>query len=407
MTALPALAPSETPLPLDTPTLDVVVPIYNEETDLEASVRRLHAHLWNLPYRFRITIADNASTDRSPEVARRLADEFGAVRVLRLEEKGRGRALRQAWLASDAEVLCYMDVDLSTSLDAFLPLVAPLISGHSHIAIGSRLAAGANVERGFKREFISRSYNLILRGTLAAGFSDAQCGFKAVRRDVAAELLPHVIDNEWFFDTELLVLAERSGLRIHEVPVDWIDDPDSRVDIVSTAVADLKGVARLGRTLLGSSSPAAVIRERLRVQRPQASFAGQVARFVTIGLLSTLAYIALYWLARQWWPAQSANLAALVITAVANTAANRRFTFGVEGRRHLLRHHAQGLLVFGLGLALTAGSLFTLHTLAPDAARSAEIAVLVVANLVTTIVRFLALRVWVFAAHRRGPEVAR
>jgi glycosyl transferase family 2 len=142
-------------------------------------------------------------------------------------------------------VVAYMDVDLSTDLRALMPLVAPLLSGHSEVAIGSRLAHGAQVVRGPRREFISRSYNRILRATLRAHFSDAQCGFKAVRRDALDDLLDRVRDQEWFFDTELLMCAQRAGMRIHEVPVDWVDDPDSRVDIVRTALADLRGVARL------------------------------------------------------------------------------------------------------------------------------------------------------------------
>src|SRR5207247_7657599 len=182
---------------------------------------------------------DNASTDATPQVAARLAAELEGVDVLRLEEKGRGRALRAAWSRSDARVVGYMDVDLSTDLRALLPLVAPLLSGHSDVAIGSRLARGARVVRGPKRELISRAYNTLLSTTLRARFSDAQCGFKAIRADRAQELLPLVHADSWFFDTELLVLAERMGLRIHEVPVDWIDDPDSRVDIVSTAIGDL------------------------------------------------------------------------------------------------------------------------------------------------------------------------
>src|SRR5439155_19696948 len=163
------------------------------------------------------------------------------------DAKGRGRALRAAWSASRATVVAYMDVDLSTDLGALLPLVAPLLSGHSDVAIGTRLASGARVVRGPKRELISRSYNLILRTTLRANFSDAQCGFKAMRADVARALLPLVEDEGWFFDTELLVLTEHNGLRIHEVPVDWVDDPVSRVDIVSTAADDLRGVWRLLR----------------------------------------------------------------------------------------------------------------------------------------------------------------
>ena len=156
---------------------------------------------------------------------------------MHLDAKGRGRALKAVWSASDAPVLAYMDVDLSTDLRALLPLIAPLISGHSDLAIGTRLARSSRVVRGPKRELISRSYNLILRGALSASFSDAQCGFKAIRAEVARDLLPLVEDDNWFFDTELLVIAQRVGLRIHEVPVDWVDDPDSRVDIVATAHA--------------------------------------------------------------------------------------------------------------------------------------------------------------------------
>ena len=229
--------------------VEIVVPTYNEESALDVSVRRLHGFLHdNLPFSWQITIADNASTDRTLEIARRLADELGGVNVLHLAQKGRGRALRAAWSASDARVLAYMDVDLSTDLSALLPLLAPLISGHSEIAIGTRLGRGARVTRSPKRELISRAYNLILRAAMGARFSDAQCGFKAIRADAARQLLPRVRDEAWFFDTELLVLAQRERMRIHEVAVDWVEDPDSRVAIVSTAAADLRGVARLMAT---------------------------------------------------------------------------------------------------------------------------------------------------------------
>ena len=403
------------------PVLDVVVPVYNEQTDLGPSVERLHAYLSRrFPYPFRITIADNASTDDTPRVAERLVQRLDHVTYRRLEQKGRGRALAATWLASDAQVLAYMDVDLSTDLDALLPLVAPLISGHSHLAIGSRLARGARVVRGPKREAISRCYNLILKGTLAARFSDAQCGFKAIRADVARELVPLVQDTGWFFDTELLVLAERSGLRVHEVPVDWVDDPDSRVDIVATATADLKGVARLVADLARGRIPTAEIRRRLVVDvRAGAAdgepadqavtaadavpFAAQVARFAAIGVASTVAYLLLYLGLRTGLSSQASNLVALAVTAVGNTAANRRFTFGVRGRAGLGRHHLQGLAVFALGLGLTSGSLAALHRLAPDAARAVEVAVLVAANVAATVVRFVALRAWVFARHRAAP----
>jgi len=226
--------------------VDVVIPVYNEERDLGPSVRRLHMFLTSrFPFSAAITIADNASKDGTLAVAQGLAKELPRIRVLHLDAKGRGRALRAAWLQSDAPVVAYMDVDLSTDLNALLPLVAPLLSGHSDLAIGSRLAHGARVKRGPKRELISRAYMLVLRLALGAHFSDAQCGFKAVRTSVARQLVPSVRDESWFFDTELLILAQRAGLRVHEVPVDWTDDPDSRVAIVRTAIDDLRGVWRL------------------------------------------------------------------------------------------------------------------------------------------------------------------
>ena len=273
-----ALAPAPTRTPVDTraheAVLDVVIPVYNEEADLPRCVRRLHAHLTRaFPYPFRITVADNASTDATLAVARELAHDLPCVRVVHLPQKGRGRALHAVWSASDAPVLAYMDVDLSTDLDGLLPLVAPLVSGHSDVAIGSRLARGARVVRGPKREFISRCYNLILRTVLQVQFSDAQCGFKAVRADAARQLLPLVEDTGWFFDTELLVLAERAGMRIHEVPVDWVDDPNSKVDIVATATADLKGVARM----LGGFASGRIPIDRIRAGLGRAPLARPMA----------------------------------------------------------------------------------------------------------------------------------
>lgn len=385
--------------------LDIVIPVYNEERDLPGSVRRLHHFLaTEVPYAARITVADNASTDGTLEAARRLAEELPNVGVIHLEAKGRGGALHAAWASSTAEVVAYMDVDLSTDLTALMPLVAPLVSGHSDIAIGSRLSASSRVVRGPKREFVSRSYNLILRGVLGARFSDAQCGFKAIRADVARQLLPLVVDTGWFFDTELLVIAERAGLRIHEVPVDWIDDPDSRVDIVRTAVDDLKGCWRVGRALATGALPlrelqAALGREPLVPGVPP-GMVGQLLRFGIIGVASTLAYALLYLVLHPAVGSQAANLVALLLTAVANTAANRAFTFGVRGRNGLGRHQLHGLFVFAFGLAITSGSLFVLHRFDPTIGKVAELSVLVAANLVATLVRFVALR-RVFGAHRR------
>ena len=370
--------------------VEFVIPVHNEVTVLARSVRRLHHYLrTRLPYPCRITIADNASTDGTWRVAEQLAAELEDVRALHLDAKGRGRALKAAWASSTAAVVGYMDVDLSTDLRAVGPLVAPLLSGHSDLAIGTRLARGSRVVRGPKREVISRCYNLLLRGVLSASFSDAQCGFKAIRRDVAERLLPLVEDDSWFFDTELLVLAEEAGLRIHEVPVDWVDDPDSRVDIVATALDDLRGVRRL---LTGLASGRIPVTDLGRPRPAEPALPAQVVTFGLVGIFSTLAYLVLYLGLRLPFGPQAANLVALLATAVANTAANRRLTFGVTTRRGAVRHHLAGLAAFAVGLGLTSGSLALLHAVDPVPGRFSEIAVLVSANVVTTLLRFGVLR---------------
>jgi glycosyltransferase involved in cell wall biosynthesis len=226
--------------------VEIVIPVYNERRALERSVRTLHRYMCErFAFPFRIMIADNASTDATLDVARALAEELESVEVLYLDRKGRGHALRAAWMRSDAEVLAYMDVDLSTDLSALGELLIPLLERRGDLAIGSRLARGAQVTRGLKRELISRCYNLLLHVLLGTTFSDAQCGFKAGRREVLQTLLEDVEDEAWFFDTELLCLAQQRKLAIHEVPVRWVDDPDSRVEIVATAREDLRGVMRL------------------------------------------------------------------------------------------------------------------------------------------------------------------
>jgi putative flippase GtrA len=381
--------------------VEIVVPVFNEEADLEVSVRHLDGYLRaHVPFTSIITIADNASTDGTWQVATALADTIPRVRAVHLEAKGRGRALQQVWSASTARVVAYMDVDLSTDLNALLPLIAPLLSGHSDVAIGSRLARTSRVVRGSQRELISRGYNLLLRSALRTRFSDAQCGFKALTAESARALLPHVHDTAWFFDTELLVLAERSELRIAEVPVDWIDDPDSRVDIVATAVADLRGVARLGRSLVRGELPLRDVAGQLgRRSHTGESLLRQAIRFGMVGVASTLAYLGLFLLWRGSLGAQAANLLALLVTAVLNTGVNRRFTFGVSGTG-LVRHQLQGLFVFAVGLGLTSGSLAVLGLISADPPRTVEVAVLVAANLAATVLRFVLLREWVFATRK-------
>jgi glycosyltransferase involved in cell wall biosynthesis len=376
------------------PLIEVAIPVYNEEHILAASVRRLHSYLLDtFPYRFVITIVDNASTDRTWEVASRLALRYSEVEAVRLPAKGRGRALRHVWGTSVADVVAYMDVDLSTDLDAFLPLIAPLVSGHSDLAIGSRLSRGSAVVRGPRRELISRAYNLMLRTTLAARFSDAQCGFKAGRAEVVRALLPAVEDEEWFFDTELLLLAERNGLRIHEVPVDWVDDPDSRVDVVRTALDDLRGMLRMGRRwVLGA------LRVPVPSRRLPAGMRAQVPSFAVIGLVSTVAQLLLYGLLRVLLPVVPANVVSYFLAAIANTAANRRFTFGVVGRRRVVRHQLEGGVAFLVGLAVSTLGLVAVHAL--WGSRFVELAALLALNLFAAAIRFALLRAWVFHPRR-------
>ncbi len=394
----------------DTIAFDIALPVYNEERSLEHSVRVLHDYLragFDVPWR--ITIADNASTDATAAIADRLAGELDRVVATHLPEKGRGRALRRAWMESPAEVVAYLDIDLSTDLSALPPLLAPLLSGHSDLSIGTRLARSSRVVRGAKREFISRSYNLLLRGAMSVRFSDAQCGFKAIRADVARQLVPLVEDQGWFFDTELLIIAERSGLRIHEVPVDWVDDPHSTVDVVSTAREDLKGMFRVGRSIVTGRVPVERIYAELG-RRPfgqprSPSFFGQVLRFGVVGVLSTVAYALLYLGLSHLLPAQLANFVALLVTAIANTAANRRFTFGVQGRSGAVKHQFQGLIVFGAAWLITSGSLLILHLENEGAGARLQLLVLTIANLVATLLRFVLLRVWVFRSHRAAAPV--
>jgi len=387
------------------PQVEIVIPVRNEEGALAPSIGRLAAFLRSgFPFRTRITIADNGSSDGTWSVAKQLCTELAEVRAVQIEQPGRGRAIRACWLGSDAEVLAYMDADLSSGLNALLPLVTPLLSGHSDIAIGTRLARGARVSRGSRREIISRCYNLLLQAILDVGFSDAQCGFKAIRADKARWLLPLTEDTAWFFDTELLVLAERAGLRVHEVPVDWIDDPDSSVDVLATVIADLRGIVRLCWRLARGTLPVPVAGESAKVSRPARGLPSQLLRFCGIGVVSGVAYVVLYLVLRGSLSAQGANAVSLLVTAVANTAANRRVTFGIRGRAHAARHQIQGLLAFGLGLAVTSIALAVLAAVVPRPARAVEVSALVAANLLATVVRFFLYRSWVFRPRQAPPE---
>jgi len=384
--------------------VEIVVPVYNEAIQLAERITTLRRFLDDsFPFSSVVTIVDNASTDDTFAVATRLADTVPGVAALHLPRKGRGHALRSAWSTSAAPVVAYMDVDLSTSLSALVPLVAPLLSGHGDVAIGTRLGRGARVVRGPKRELISRAYNLILKVSLHGRFTDAQCGFKAVRREAVQQLLPLIEDEEWFFDTELLVTAERLGLRISEVPVEWVDDPDSRVHIVQTALSDLRGVWRMshgrGRDLTR--------RPRTGSTDPQAT-SDELMRFAGVGAISTLGYLFLLIAWRPLFGTYGANAVALAICTLFNMAVHRELAGPARSRRGRLVLAAGGL--FGMSLGMTTLALLAARTIAP-ASLPLDLVAVTVANAVAAVLRFAVLRGWVFrptAVHQSiNPEASR
>ena len=380
--------------------VEIAIPVYNEEAALEPSIRRLRSYLdSSFPFTASIVIVDNASIDGTWEIAERLAEEIPGVGAIHLEQKGRGRAIRSAWTASQSQVVAYMDVDLSTDLDGLLPLVAPLLSGHSQVAIGSRITAGSRVLRGAKREFISRSYNLILRSTLRVGFSDAQCGFKAMRRDAVEPLLALIEDEHWFFDTELLIQAERNGFRIHEVSVDWIDDPDSRVHIVSTAREDLRGVWRLARQRIDRQGLSSTGQSATEDESPY-HYHRQMGRYASVGILSTVAYLAVFLLLRNNLGMFAANLVAAGATATINTLAHTSFTFRTHEHGQMRQALVVGACSFAVGIGLTSSTLAFTYLIGRTSSLAEGIAILG-GMVAASCVRFVLLREWAFRNHTK------
>ncbi len=229
------------------PQLDVVIPVYNEAHVLAGSVAKLRSFLQEtkFPYTWRIVIADNASTDKTLEVAHELSRRHDDVAVVHLPQKGRGRALKKAWLESAADAMSYMDVDLSTDLSCLLPLADAVLKDGYDLSTGSRMTRGSRITRSLRRETTSRGFIALIKLLFLSRLSDTQCGFKAITRQAARELLPLIENDEWFFDTELLLLAEKGGYRVKDIPVAWIEDPDSRVNVRRTVLEDLQGLARM------------------------------------------------------------------------------------------------------------------------------------------------------------------
>ncbi|MEJ3655414.1 GtrA family protein [Actinomycetes bacterium KLBMP 9759] len=380
------------------PLTEIVIPIRDAACTPAATVRRLHAHLTRtFPFPFRITIAAGGGDAAGSATAMELQRDLPEVRFANVGGDGRGATLRRVWAASDADVVAYVDADLPVDLAGVLPLVAPLVSGHSDLVIGTRQA------RGVRRSVLSRTVGVLLRVLLGVRASDSQCGFKAGRAEVVKALLPGVHDERWFFDTELLCVAERHGMRIHELPIDCTGDQDGSVGS-SRSVADMiRGIAaiscRKARGTFGVTLPPHLLRPAL-----PAGVGNQLVWFAAIGVASLVTHAVLYLLLRTVLPALVANALALGLAAVLNTAANRRFTFGVRGWRGALRHHVEGGATFLLSLTATSASLLLAGS---GLSRIAELAVLYIGDAVATAIRFTLLRYWVFARRRlRGQDGA-
>lgn len=392
--------------PLESTSVEIVVPVHNEERALPGCLNTLHTRLRDeLPFPWCITVADNASTDRTFEVAQELAAELPGVRVVRLGSKGKGLALRTVWEASDADIVAYMDVDLSTGLNGLLPLIAPLVSGHSDIAIGSRLAPGARTLRGIQRELISRAYNSLIRLTQRTKFSDSQCGFKAARTATIRPLLAITRDDGFFFDTEFLILADYNGLRVHEVAVDWVEDLDSRVNVARTSLKNLSGLWRMVRLKTSGGATVPIPRRPApTAEHPDAVLARErrglitweLGCFLAIGLASTIGHGLIYWVLRMWWSPLLANLVAQITLTILNTEANRRLTFR-NSFTGLTRAHVGGFILFVLGYLVTVGAVAEYRELASSPSRLTEAVILAVACGLLTVVRFGVMKFRIFA----------
>ena len=355
----------------------------NEHVVLRSSIERIVAYLATLPYSWRVTIVDNGSTDGTWQIATELAGSIPGVRALRLAERGRGRALRAAWCDSDAGVVAYTDIDLSFGLNGFLPLVSALLTGHSDVAIGSRVNLTSRVARIPKREVISHIYNLLLRVATECGFSEAQSGFKAARAEVARELAPRVRAQKWFFDTEMLLLAEQEGLRIHEVAVDYVDDLDSRVNVRATGNENLLGLTRLTT-------------ERLR-RRPSGRPAAALACYLLLGVATIVLHAGLFLAMDGSQGAVAANALALSVATVVGTLVTRVVVFGRTNRVRWLRDGSQARVFFAAALVATSLAIGAIDA-ASDSPRAAAVIIIVVIDLVALVARSALAWAWIFQA---------
>jgi glycosyltransferase involved in cell wall biosynthesis len=356
--------------------LAIMLPVYNEAPTLKRSIASLQPFLSDpiltSNAQVKVVLVDNASTDDTSQIGAELADEYDNVEYLRLEHKGRGYALKTAWLQSDADVVAYMDIDLSTSLAHLNDLVLPLLNDEADIVFGSRLSKNSSVTgRSLTREVLSRGYNKLLKFFMAADFKDAQCGFKAIRRDVFEKLAPNIKDKEWFFDTELLLQSEYNKYRMLELPVVWVDDPDSKVKLARTVRADLKGMARV-----------------YRKEKPYAPF-HRLFSFGVIGLITTVGYGVMYYLLTRVLHPQLAILLTLSAMTLINVSLNRHFTYRKTTSADISIHYIVGVTAFLLSWAISGGGLYVIEKIHGPFSAVHETFIVVGLSLVGTVIKYV------------------
>ena len=226
--------------------VDIVIPVYNEEVNLEKNINILTEWLKNnFKYEWIVTIADNGSTDNTKKIAKDLDMKNKKIILKEITSKGRGIALRESWLSSTSDICAFMDIDLSTELEYLNEIIYPIVELECEICCGSRWMSSSNVKRGLFRGILSWSYNFILQTTLGLKIKDSQIGFKAIKTDTAKKVIPLIKDNEWFFDTELLLISQKNDLKIKQIPVIWIDHPKSTVVVLKTVKMFLRNVWRM------------------------------------------------------------------------------------------------------------------------------------------------------------------
>lgn len=359
------------------PTILLVIPIYNEEANITRAVAETINYLeTQTVYSYKVLVTDNASTDNSPQIVKNLIKKYPQLSYLRLPEKGRGLALKEAWEQSEEDIVAYMDVDLSSPLEYLPQILDPIINNEADITFGSRLKKpGKAIGRTLKREVTSRVYNRLLQFMLGAKFKDAQCGFKAVRKTTFLEIADQIQNTTWYFDSEMLLLAQYKNYRLQEIPIIWTDDPHSTVKIISTANDNLHHMWRMFKTY-----------------KPH-SLLYILWWFLFIGGLSTIATLILYSLLRFIVDPQIANIIALTITTIANTVANKRISFRNANKEPIIKTLTISVLSYLSYWIPTATGLWILNHAHLETNLLAEVFTLIIGTVIGMGLKFLLFKI--------------